>query len=283
MHRQNIYENFKPAVTNPNEDSRCGYWFVFSSNKLLVIENNSEVKVPQYNDLTELSPLLTQPLYLGEYYGKPAYCIGIVNDAQAPSGMSFVELRSMFGILDEPSYLLAGKAIQVVAWEQTHRFCGRCGLPTKDLDGERAKVCPECGFISYPRICPAVITAVFKENKILLAHAGSFKNDLHSLIAGFVEAGETLEDAVKREIMEEVGVKVKNVKYWGSQPWPFPNSLMLGFTAEYDSGEICVDGVEITHADWYDLESLPELPPRVSIARKIIDWYIEGRPDDETA
>lgn len=273
MHTQNIYKNYEPAVTAPDKDYKCGYWFVFCSNKVLIVNNESETKIPQYNELSELSQVLTSPLYLGKFYGLPAYCIGLDDSTQAPSGMSFVDLRSTFGVLDEASFLLASKAVQVVAWEQTHRFCGKCGSLTQDLSDERAKVCPKCGFISYPRICPAVITAVFKENKILLAHARSFKGDIHSLIAGFVEAGETLEEAVEREIMEEIGIKVKNIKYWGSQPWPYPNSLMLGFTAEYEGGEINVDGVEISHAHWYDVENLPELPPKVSIARKIIDWY----------
>ena len=278
MRTQNIYKNYEPAVTDSNKDYTYGYWFVFCSNKLLIVNKESGAKIPVYNELTGLGQVLTSPLYLGKFYDQPAYCIGIDDNTQAPSGMSFVDLRSTFGVLDEDSFLLASKAVQVVAWEQTHRFCGKCGSLTQDLSGERAKVCPECGFISYPRICPAVITAVFKENKILLAHARSFKGDIHSLIAGFVEAGETLEEAVEREIMEEIGIKVKNVEYWGSQPWPYPNSLMLGFTAGYESGEINVDGVEISHADWYDVENLPELPSKVSIARKIIDWYSQGRP-----
>ncbi|EPR08064.1 NAD(+) diphosphatase [Ruminiclostridium papyrosolvens] len=276
MRTQNIYKNYEPAVTDANKDFKCGYWFVFCLNKLLIKNEENGAKIPVYSELAELGQALTAPLYLGKFYGQPAYCIGIADNTQAPSRMSFVDLRSTFGVLDEDSFLLASKAVQVVAWEQTHRFCGKCGSLTQDLSGERAKVCPECGFISYPRICPAVITAVFKENKILLAHARSFKGDIHSLVAGFVEAGETLEEAVEREIMEEIGIKVKDIKYWGSQPWPYPNSLMLGFTAEYESGEINVDGVEISHAEWYDVETLPELPPKVSIARKIIDWYSQG-------
>ncbi|AEY67823.1 NAD(+) diphosphatase [Clostridium sp. BNL1100] len=278
MRTQNIYKNYEPAVTDVNKDFKCGYWFVFCSNKLLISNEESGAKIPVYSELAGLSQVLTAPLYLGKFYGQPAYCIAITDNTRAPSGMSFLDLRSTFGVLDEDSFLLASKAVQVIAWEQTHRFCGKCGSLTQDLTGERAKVCPECGFISYPRICPAVITTVFKGNKILLAHARSFKGDIHSLIAGFVEAGETLEEAVEREIMEEIGIKVKNVEYWGSQPWPYPNSLMLGFTAEYESGEINVDGVEISHAEWYDVENLPELPPKVSIARKIIDWYSQGRP-----
>ncbi len=277
MRTQNLYKNYEPAVTCETKDYKCGYWFIFCSNKLLIVNKEGGGKIPLYSELTALSQVLTAPLYLGKFYNQPAYCMGIADNTQAPEGMTFVDLRSTFGLLDEDSFLLASKAVQVVAWEQTHRFCGKCGSLTQDLSGERAKVCPECGFISYPRICPAVITAVFKENKILLAHARSFKGDMHSLVAGFVEAGETLEEAVEREIMEEIGLKVKNVEYWGSQPWPYPNSLMLGFTAEYESGEINVDGVEISHAQWYDVENLPELPPKVSIARKIIDWYSKGR------
>jgi NAD+ diphosphatase len=191
-------------------------------------------------------------------------------------GILFKDLRSLYGILDEDIFLLAGKAYQIINWDKNHQFCGRCGSHTENLEGERAKKCPKCGFISYPVLSPAVITAIIKGNKILLAHNSGFKNNMYSLIAGFVEPGETLEEGVKREIMEEVGVQVKNVKYWGSQPWPFPNSLMIGFTAEYESGEINVDGVEIASAAWFDINNLPKLPTEISIARKIINWYIEN-------
>jgi NAD+ diphosphatase len=130
--------------------------------------------------------------------------------------------------------------------------------------------------MSYPRLSPAVITAVLKDNKILLSHYAAFKGNMHTIIAGFVEPGETLEECIKREILEEVGIQVRNIKYFGSQPWPFPNSLMIGFTAEYESGEISVDRTEISEAGWYDVNSLPELPPKMSIAREIIDWFIQS-------
>ena len=142
---------------------------------------------------------------------------------------------------------------------------------------ESAKVCSECGNIVYPRISPAVITAVFKGDQILLAHNRSFRNGLYSLIAGFVEPGETLEHCVKREIMEEVGIRVKNVRYAGSQPWSFPDALMIAFTAEYESGEICVDQVEIIDAGWYRMDAMPDIPSTDSIAGRLIRWYIEQR------
>ena len=130
--------------------------------------------------------------------------------------------------------------------------------------------------MSFPRLSPAVITAVLKDDKILLSHYAAFRGNMHTIIAGFVEPGETLEECIKREILEEVGVRVRNIKYFGSQPWPFPNSLMIGFTAEYESGEISVDGTEISEAGWYGADNLPEIPPEVSIEREIIDWFVQN-------
>lgn len=147
------------------------------------------------------------------------------------------------------------------------------------MTGERARVCPKCGFASFPRLSPAAITADIKDGRILLAHAKHFKEKTYSIIAGFVELGETLEECVKREVMEEVGIEDDNIRYFGSQPWPFPNSLMLGFTAEYKSGEITVDGVEIGEAGWFTPANLPEIPSNLSIARKLIDWYEDTYKD----
>jgi NAD+ diphosphatase len=191
--------------------------------------------------------------------------------------MVFKDLRSLYGALDEDIFLLAGKAVQIVSWDQTHQYCGRCGTNTEALEGERAKKCPACGSINYPRITPAVIVGIIKGNKILLARSAMSNTNRRSILAVFVEPGETLEECLQRETAEETGIQVKNIKYFGSQPWPFPNSLMVGFTAEYDSGEIHIDGTEIAEADWYDVKSLPdELPSKMSIARQIIDWFIDS-------
>jgi NAD+ diphosphatase len=146
---------------------------------------------------------------------------------------------------------------------------------------ERAKKCTACGFLSYPRLSPAVITAVFKDDTILLSHNAMFPGKWHSISAGFVEPGETLEDCVRREIREEVGIEVKNIKYFGSQPWPFPDSLMLGFTADWAGGDLVPDGVEITDAGWFTADTMPEIPPKISISREIIDWYLEGKPGNQ--
>lgn len=275
MYRDSIYKRYQPAVTDPGKDGGPAYWFAFHMSKMLVHFENGIYSVPFLKTLAEINIPAVRTQYLGELMGRPCYSAELSDDSTQPAGMAFVELRSLYGSIDEDLFLLAGKAFQIVSWDQTHQFCGRCGSPTAEQPGERAKICPKCGFISYPRICPAVITAVTRDNKLLLAHAKGFKDNMYSLIAGFAEPGETLEEAVAREIMEEVGLKVKNIKYFSSQPWPFPNSLMIGFTAEYASGEVQSDGVEITDAGWYDVDALPGLPPDLSIARQIINGWIE--------
>jgi len=274
MFRESIYKHYEPAVTSESLDNDYGYWFVFCLTKLLT--KPGECGIPYLKSLAELdlSPIRTQ--YLGTLRGHPCYSAEVSPDTIVPEGMSFMELRSLYSVLDEDIFLLAGKAIQVVNWDQTNQYCGRCGHRTQALQDERARKCPVCGFTSYPRISPAVIVAVSKDNKILLSHNSTFRGNMHSLIAGFVEPGETLEECIKREILEEVGIQVRNIKYFGSQPWPFPNSLMIGFTAEYESGEISVDGKEILEAGWYDVNSLPEIPSKMSIAREIIDWFVQG-------
>lgn len=140
---------------------------------------------------------------------------------------------------------------------------------------ERAKVCPSCGFVNYPRISPAMIVAVTRGREILLAKGSRFQGGFYSVLAGFVEPGETFEECVEREIKEEVGLKVKNINYFGSQPWPFPDSLMVGFTAEYAGGDITIDNKEILDAGWYTAEGLPLIPGNGSIARRLIDWYVQ--------
>jgi NAD+ diphosphatase len=275
MSKESIYKRYKPSATPPENISGKLYWFAFKSGKMLINISNNKYSIPYLNNLQELSINTIRTQYLGMLEDHPCYSAEIPADTETPDGMEFMELRTLYGLIDEDLFLLAGKALQIVKWDQTHQFCGSCATPTEQLKGEYGKKCPKCGFISYPRICPAVITAVFKEDKILLAHASTYSGNIYSLIAGFIEPGETLEEGAQREIMEEVGLKVKNVKYFGSQPWPFPNSLMIGFTAEYESGEVYADGTEILDAGWFTADKLPELPFEMSIARQIINWWLE--------
>lgn len=272
--RESIYKRYKPEVTPYRRNSDHTYWFIFNQNKMLINLKNDNV-IPFTRNLEELkiSPIRTQ--YLGTLKGKPSYSAEVTPETKPPEGMEFKDLRSLYEVLDEDIFLLAGKAIQIVNWDKNHQFCGRCGTPTETKKDEMAKICPKCGFTSYTRLSPAVITAIIKDGKILMAKHG-YRRNMYGLIAGFVEPGETLEEAVEREVMEEVGLKVKNIKYFSSQPWPFPNSLMIGFTAEYESGAIQVDEVEITDAKWFAADEIPRIPSRMSIASELIDWFVKN-------
>lgn len=186
-------------------------------------------------------------------------------------------LMALAASVPEIEWHVAGRAVQLVAWRQTHRFCGRCGVATVDVPGERAMRCPQCRLMLFPRLAPAVITLVTRpDGRALLGRNANFPIPMFSCLAGFVEPGETLEQAVAREVHEEVGVRVQRIRYQGSQPWPFPHSLMIGFRAEWASGDIAVDGTEIAEADWFAPDDLPPIPPKLSIARTLIDaWLAE--------
>jgi NAD+ diphosphatase len=189
----------------------------------------------------------------------------------APSPQKFAGLRSLFGIMDDDTVAIAGRAIQLLQWDRTHRFCGACGTPTERLAGERARRCPACQLSAYPRIAPAMMCLVTRGDEILLARNVNFPPGRYSALAGFLEAGESIEDAVHREVREEVGIEVSNLRYFASQSWPFPHSLMIAFTAEYAGGELTPNRIEIAEAEWFSKDRLPQLPPRVSIARALID------------
>lgn len=273
MPRESIYKRYQPENRPNHENDSKAYWFVFNSDKILL--NIKNKTIPFSKDLAEFNFTTIRKIYLGTLQDHPCYAAE-VEEANYTQDWVFNDLRSVYSILEEDIYLLAGRAIQIINWDKNHQFCGKCGTPTETMDDEMAKFCPECGFTSFTRLSPAVITAIIKEGKLLMAKHTYTRSNMYGLIAGFVEAGETLEEAVQRETMEEVGLKVKNIKYFSSQPWPFPHSLMIGFTADYESGEIEVDGAEIAHAKWFEVNDLPEMPSRISIAGELIDWYIKN-------
>jgi len=274
MLRESIYKRYNPDVKHDYKNSPA-YWFIFNSDKLLINPKN-DIKIPFIEDPKDLNILMIRSHYFGTLDGHPCICAEVSPETNAFEGMTFEELRGLYVVLDEDLFLLAGRAIQILNWDKNHQYCGKCGILTENMEDEMAKICPECGFINYTRISPAVITAIIKNGKILMAkHSYGLKNR-YALVAGFIEAGETLEEGVKREIMEEVGLKVKNIKYFGSQPWPFPNSLMIGFTADYESGEIKVDGKEIIDAKWFAIDEVTPMPSKISISSELIEWYIEN-------
>ncbi len=204
-------------------------------------------------------------LYLGALEGVDCFATAAGDDEELQG------LRGLYGVIDEEIWAVAGRAVQIVEWERAHRFCGACGTPTEPLAGQRARSCPSCGHLAFPRLSPAVIVLVRRGHEALLARGRGFPEPMYSCVAGFVEPGESLEEAVVREVREETGIEVRDVRYFGSQPWPFPHSLMIGFTAEYAGGEIDVEEEEILDAGWYPPDDLPLVPPPLSIARRLID------------
>jgi len=215
--------------------------------------------------------------YLGVLGQEHCYSAELPPSVAAPQGWVWQGLRGLFGALDDAQFALAGRALQIVDWDRTHQYCGACGAATVARSNERSRVCPACGLVAYPRLAPAVMALVRRGPELLLARSPRFAKGVYSALAGFVEPGETLEQCLEREVHEEVGIRVCNVRYFASQPWPFPHSLMIAFFADYDSGEIRIDGVEIQDARWFDvenLENLPRLPARISIARRLIDAAI---------
>jgi len=273
---------FKPFFKLPAAESDDSLWFVFHAYKLLGKNKDNPDIIPSFKDLKagHISPLRKQ--YLGKLDGLDCYAADLPDDRCISKGFLLRGLRDYFGLLDEDLIWIAGRANQLVDWNRNHQYCGKCGQPNKDKPDERAKICPGCGAVNYPRLSPAIIVAVTKQDQILLAQNKRFKIGYYSVLAGFVEPGENLEECVAREIREEVGITVKNIHYFGSQPWPFPNSLMVAFTAEHAAGEINVDTSEIVEAGWFSSHTLPSIPPRITIARHLIDWFLEShRTSDE--
>ncbi|MEO0431121.1 MAG: NAD(+) diphosphatase [Cyanobacteria bacterium J06656_5] len=262
-----------------------GWWFGFCGARILVTMTESEgpdavepnvmeVGVPQVNNLAELGIEAVRSQYLGHLNNRPCYAAQLPSELDLPASLALKPLRSLYGHLDDTFFAIAGRAVQLVDWDRTHQYCGCCATPMEQSLHERVKRCPQCNLRQYPRLSPAVIMLVSRGSEVLLARAPRFREGLYSVLAGFVEPGESLEETVAREVREEVGVEITDIRYFGSQPWPFPNSLMIGFTARYASGEIVIDPVEIEAADWFTKDSLPPVPGKLSIARKLIDWFL---------
>ena len=264
---------FELAFLPKSGRSAKDWWFVFRGNKLLV--KAAEARVPSYSDVMRMGQNLSTIHYLGTFDGLPCYTAEADEHALDPEGMVFQELRPLLGVLGEEVFSVAARAFQILHWDRTHRFCGRCGNRTELKDEERARVCTQCGLVNYPTMSPAIIVAVIRGSEILLARSRRFHGDFYSVLAGFVEYGETFEQCVKREVREEVGIDVENIRYIASQPWPFPNTLMVAFTADHAGGVVIADNVEITDARWFDACDLPAIPPEGTIARRLIDLFVE--------
>jgi NAD+ diphosphatase len=276
-----MYRTFIPGIAPPLVQPEPSWWFAFVGNKLLVRAEGKVSEIPKLMTLAEIGLEPVRSQFLGTLDGHPCYsaelpkdALAKLNEVIAPDGFTLQGLRELYGTLDEDLYALCGRAIQIVEWDRTHQYCGHCAAPTTQLSHERAKRCPKCGLVNYPRLSPAIIVLVSRGEELLLARAPRFPPGMYSVLAGFVEPGESLEETVVREVREEVGIEVKDIRYFGSQPWPFPNSLMIGFTATYASGDIVLEPQELVEAGWFSKHNLPQIPPKLSIARKLIDSFV---------
>lgn len=246
-------------------------WFVFQEGRLLV--STEGPLIPRVRLPVEAA---VEEHYLGRLRGCHCIAVELPGDLPPPDGLEPGDLRRMLGLFDEHEFSMASRASQVLTWRRNHRFCSRCGARTHSHERDMAMICASCDYTQYPRITPCVIMLVTREREALLARSTRFRIPMFSCLAGFMEAGETAEQAVMREVLEETGLQVHNLRYHGSQSWPFPHSLMLGFRAEYLEGDLRVDEQELAEAHWFRPDALPMVPPRGSIARSLIEaWMAE--------
>ncbi|MDH5341764.1 MAG: NAD(+) diphosphatase [Betaproteobacteria bacterium] len=258
-----------PLFTPPPAQDSPALWFAFQRTSIMV-QNPDAPALPCCATLGDHGIAPVRSHYLGLLGERHCYAAEVDEAHPLPAGWSALGLRDLFGLVDDTVAALSGRAFQLIEWERNHQFCSRCGTPMQPRTDERARACPACRFTSYPPVSPAVMVLITRGRELLLARKAIWPAGRYSAIAGFVEPGEMLEDTVARETREEVGVEVGKLHYFGSQPWPFPHSLMVAFIAEYSGGAVRPDGVEIEEATWFDVEALPHLPPSISISRRLI-------------
>jgi NAD+ diphosphatase len=270
---------FEPHMRVPEDPDAPALYFAVRRGEVLVFAAREGFRMP-----SAPPDLANDGLHVLGTLGEQ-WCFGVdvPEGTDEPDEHMWVPLRGLYGKVEDPLWTIAGRAEQIVSWDRTHRFCGRCGSPTVPQTAERARKCSSCGLLAYPRLSPATITLVTRTaddgvEEALLAWGRQFPGRFYSTLAGFVEPGESLEQCVAREIKEEVGVDIKDITYFGSQPWPFPNSLMLGFTARYAGGEIVLQEEEIVDANWFRADDLPPIPRgRMSIAGWMIETWLASQ------
>jgi len=267
---------FEPRLDDGDDQSGDAYWFVVQQGKLLVMRGGETPYLPNAALPVDRSAGVIQ--CFGEYDGLPCRVLVLEPDTlpeNPDAGYEWRGLRSLFGVLPDAEVGIASRAMQLAEWARTHRHCGCCGTPMQRQPGERAMLCPACGFSAYPRIAPAMMVLVKRDDRILLGRSSRFVKGVYSALAGFVEAGESLEECVHREVREEVDIEVTNLRYFRSQSWPFPHSLMLAFVADYAGGELRPNPDELVDARWFGLDELPPLPGQFSISRSLIEWVVD--------
>ena len=263
---------FVPENINNSSESSLS---IIIRNQEFLTSKQSEILIFEDDDLkwSEMEFIDTQ--FLGFLNDKPCFIRELTQDSLFSDQAMLAPLRTLLGRMPDALFSICSRSLQLTDWKNNNKFCGVCGSKMKGHETERAMYCECNNILIYPKISPCIIVLVTNGEKMLLAHNKNFPGNFYSTLAGFIEAGESAEDAIHREIFEEVKVKVKNIEYFGSQSWPFPSQLMLGYHAEYSEGEIKPDGIEIDNADWFHFENLPQVPTgNISISGQLIESYI---------
>lgn len=268
-------ENFIQLLNHPEKFTGMRVVLVYHNMEILVEKNEVGNPVPGYKKISGYYDLTGSLVPIGILNGVYYSALNVDDRGDTPENTKFMNVRHLYRTSNEDLFFLAGLGRQIADWDRTFRFCGKCGSLTESHSHERIKICPNCGHSTYPKISPAMICSVTRGDEILLARGSKFTRPVYSVLAGFVEPGETLEETVEREVMEETNISVKNINYFGSQPWPFSSSMMIAFTAEYESGEIKIDDKEILDAGWFSFNNLPMLPTPYSIARRLIMNFVD--------
>lgn len=249
------------------------FWFIFYKDKLLLAKQGEKFAVPTGEEAPVGLCNSSSVMEVGTMDdGTPIKTFALNAPVINDTAFEWIDLRKSFHLLPREHYLKAGKCRELIYWDGNTQYCGTCGTPLR-MHTPISKRCPRCGREIWPALSPAIIVLVHKGNEALLVHARNFKGDYYGLVAGFVETGETLEEAVHREVAEETGITITNLRYFGSQPWPYPNGLMVGFEADYVTGNIHLQKEELSHGAWFSKENLPAVPDKLSIARKMIDHW----------
>lgn len=247
------------------------YWFIFFNDQLLLQKKGETYTIPySINPPVPVKNVLEVNLL----EDMPACTASVDTPLEETAEYLPMGLRASYDYLDPILHKIAGKAYELIYWDQHSRFCPSCGTKTV-MQTTISKQCPNCKYEIYPVVSPAILVLIRKGDAILLVHARNFRGSFYGLVAGFLETGETLEECVRREVMEETGLEINNITYFGNQPWPYPSNLMVGFIADYVSGTIRLQDEELSEGAFFSKDNLPELPRKLSLARKMIDWWLE--------
>ena len=280
FNRESLKGKFVLAKNGDVPPDRRGYWLLVQEQGLFVLgeAGENEWRLPEGPLPPGFEGKVSEVVCLGTYRGEPCLAGSIVPDTEVPAGFHRETLMPAKTQLTDDVLSLGGLALHAVHWEATSRHCPRCGEPTARIASESGKRCPRCAYEHYPHLHPAVIVLVKDGDRVLLARKSFWAKGRYGLVAGFVDAGESLEAAACREVLEETGIEIRDLNYVASQYWPFPSQLMVGFTAAYARGDLRVNTAELEDARWFSVDDLPDLPPKLSIARFLLDHYARPSP-----